>query len=154
MAQKRRTAAPDIARRLALSYSALLHGLTYSGSEGDSPFLPFYLAYLSRRFDLEEFRHTTRMRPFWELSRDSGVTFLSSLSAAARQDEDDQGALAAATAYESLKLSMQATLGDLSHVTATARRDEMSTGWHPTRHYLLGQVSDGLAGLLIISIET
>lgn len=147
----------DLARRLALSYSALLRGLPYRGSESsDSSFRPFHLAAPQARFDLDRFREVTGLLPAWQLSTESGVTFLERLAGWEHDgwNDDEPSAAAAAAAYRTLADVMRAaSTGDLHHVTA-APGASMRYAWHPTRHYVFGEVSGGLAGLVAFSTET
>ena len=142
----------NLADRLALSYSALLRGLFFPGSESDSPYEPFSADTDAADFSAGGFRSAAQLASWWQLDVSSGRAFLERLrdQSAAPEVGDD---LAAAAAYEHLQLAMQATLqGRLQAVTARAPE---SFPFHRTRHYVVGAVSGGgLAGVLTLSVET
>jgi hypothetical protein len=155
-ARSQRTAdnpAPDLARRLSIAYSALVRGLMYPGSEGDSYYQPFHVAYTAETFDLDNFRDVTGLMQSWDLRAESGIEFLQGLAKSQREGTGDES-VAEAAAYEALEDVMRATsTGDLHRVVVTAG-DSMRNAWHPTRHYVFGEVPGGLAGLVVLSVET
>lgn len=142
----------NLAERLALSYSALLRGLLFPGSESDSPYEPFSTETAVDPFTAEGLRSAAHLAAWWQLEVSSGRAFVERL-----RDQSADPAVgddpAAAAAYEHLQLSMQATLHGRLHAV-TARAPE-SSPFHRTRHYVVGAVSGGgLAGVLTLSVET
>jgi len=142
----------NLADRLALSYSALLRGLFYPGSESDSPYEPFSADTDLADFSAEGFRSAAHLASWWRLDVSSGRAFVERLR---DQSADPQvgNDPAAAAAYEHLQLAMQATLHGRLHAVTARAPDAFP--FHRTRHYVIGAVSGGgLAGVLTRSVET
>ena len=140
--------APDLARRLAAAYSALVQRLLYPGSEADSPYRPFS-AELNAGGEIgtDTFRSAAHLARWWQVDLTGADDWFEQVIGSTRSDATDDSA-----AYDTLHRIMRATLTGALHY-ATARAD--SPTFHPTRHYIVGRVpGGGIAGLITLSIET
>jgi hypothetical protein len=140
-------------RRLAAAYAALMDGLWYPGSEGDTAYQAFH-APLSPGADLspETFQVATGLDDAWSIQLTEGSAWFESQIASA--GDPDAGADAdARVAYEQLQRAMSATLTAPLHAGVAFPPENGE--FQETRRYIFGRFDGGgLAGLVAHSIET
>src|SRR6187200_2099248 len=79
------TSDDPLERRLALAFSALTRGLLYPGSEGDTPYEPFYVALdPDRLVTADALRDVLHLAPWWTIELSDGDTWLAETIAWAR----------------------------------------------------------------------
>jgi hypothetical protein len=141
----------EASHRLALSFSTLLRGLLYPGSEGDSPYLPFHVGFdPSEHLSPESFRAANDMARYWTIDLEEESGWFDDMISAS--DANDSSGLQT-QAYEYLRREMAGTL-PAPLFTAVATVPEQFT-FHRTRHYVFGRVPEGgLAGIVTYSVET
>jgi hypothetical protein len=147
---------PDLADRLARSFSALFRGFYWLGSESDdvAAFHAFSAPFdASEKLSVEAFRRAAGIGPSWTIDIRTADRWFAEMSESFRQDEysgEEDRDLAAA--YEHLQRAMKATLeGQLQLASVHASGE----AFHKARYYVFGRVArGGLAGLMAYSVET
>jgi hypothetical protein len=136
--------------RLARALSALGRGLSYPGSEGDSPYEPFHVqADAAGPVGADVLRSALNVASWWQIELSDGEQWLTGVVAQSR----DNGAFEDARAYELIRQTMQATLDGPLQCAGIAAPPQRS--YHPTRRLVFGRFGDAaLVGLLARSVET
>jgi len=149
------TAALDLPRRLALSYSVLARGLYDPSSEGDAPYAPLGVAFdPAQELTPVTFRAALNLASFWDIDPsygdENGDEWFADRIAYSRDPSGGDNPNEA-VAYEYLQHAMHATLdGALENwVVSVWNKDQGYSRFYYSRRYIFGRVENGgLAGLV------
>lgn len=150
--------APDLAERLGRSYSDLLRGFTWIGSEGDDPYRPFSAAFEpGAKLTPETFRAAARIARAWRIEMKPAEPWFATTIKYFQDNQYGSGDdHAIEIVYTHLLLAMKATLqGSLRLASVHYAAKDESTTFRKARYYVFGRVAEGgLAGLVAHSVET
>ena len=148
----------DLAERLGRSYSILLRGLTWVGSEGDDPFHAFSAPFAPEtKVTRETFRAAAAIGQPWQIEIAPAAPWFARMIQYFHDKQfgsDNDHAIE--VVYTHLQATMKATLeGPVCLASVHYAPNSGSTSFHKARYYIFGQVAEGgLAGLLAHSVET
>ena len=150
--------APDLAERLGRSYSVLLRGFTWIGSEGDDPYRPFSAAFEpDAKLTPETFRAAAGIAREWRIEIAPAAPWFAKTIKYFHDNQYGSGDdHAIEIVYAHLLLAMKATLqGSLRLASVHYAPEDGATTFHKARYYVFGRVAEGgLAGLVAHSVET
>jgi hypothetical protein len=150
--------ASDLAERLARSYSALIRGFNWLGSEGDDPYRAFSAPFApAAKLTPETFRAAAGIGRSWSIELKPAAPWFAQTIQYFHDGQygsDDDHAIE--IVYIHLLQAMGATLeGPLQFASVHYAPKDESTTFHKARYYIFGRVAGGgLAGLIALSVET
>src|SRR5690349_5541346 len=145
------TDSTNLAERLGRSYSALVRGFMWLGSEGDDPYRAFCAPFdPSMKLTPETFRTAARIGRSWAIEiKPAAPWFADTIQYFHDNQYGSDNDHAMEIVYTHLLRMMKATLeGPLRLASVHYVSTEEST-FHKARYYIFGRVAEGgLAGLL------
>lgn len=133
-------------KRLAKAMHALLSGLLYPGSEGDSPYFSVCVPISDIDATAESLRQDLHLAKWWKLDLRDGFKFFSNITDNPDIEYGDS------CAYETVRSLMEQFTGEepLFHLVAAPPDGH----YHDTRHFVGAKINKHFVGIVTYSVET